>query len=353
MNILLSAYECEPNRGREQGRGWNCALELAKLGHHVWVLTPTKNKALIEPVLATLSLPALTFVYIADSELIRKHLTDKKGTILRYFLWQWKARSVAQALDDAHNFDVVHHVTMGSLTGGSWLWQLKKPFVFGPAGGGQTAPAAFKQYFYDAWWTEACRNFIVNRLIPLHPWLRNTFGHADLVLAANRDSVGLVQRLGAKRAELFFDAGLPEDYFPAEPPVREPADELRLLWVARMFPRKALRLALEAIADVDPAVPVRLTIAGGGSPGDAAAPVARRAGPDGQGNLRWLSDLGCGEGPIPGARRHAVHQPAGYRRGAAAGGHGPGAARSDPRPSGRGRPRSGSGGSKGGGHRAR
>ena len=265
MKILLSAYECEPNRGREQGRGWNCALELAKLGHDVWVLTPSKNKDYIAPVLDSLSLSNLIFVYLDDSALIRRYLTNKTGTILRYFLWQWNACKTAKNLDREHDFDIVHHVTMGSLTGGSWLWQLNKPFVFGPAGGGQVAPSAFKKYFYGAWWTEAWRSLIVNHLIPLNPIIRSTFSRTKLVLAANRDTITLAQRIGARRAELFFDAGLPEDYFPDEPPTRAPSDSLRLFWVARMYPRKALRLALEAVAKVDPSIPVKLTIAGGGT----------------------------------------------------------------------------------------
>jgi glycosyltransferase involved in cell wall biosynthesis len=265
MKILLSAYECEPNRGREQGRGWNCALELAKLGHEVWVLTPSKNKEVVAPELERQALANLKFVYIDDSDLIRRYLTNKTGTILRYFLWQWKAYDIAKALDKVHDFAVVHHVTMGSLTGGSLLWKLGKPFVFGPAGGGQIAPAQFKSYFYDAWWTEACRSFIVNRLIPLNPLTRSTFRHTKLVLAANRDTIALAHRIGAPRADLFFDAGLPDDYFPDALPGRSPSAELRLFWVARMFPRKGLRLALEAVAGVEPSIPVKLTIAGGGT----------------------------------------------------------------------------------------
>ena len=38
-----------------------------------------------------------------------------------------------------------------------------------------------------------------------------------------------------------------------------------MFWVARMFPRKALRIALEAVAGVDSSIPIKLTIAGGGT----------------------------------------------------------------------------------------
>ena len=39
MRILVSAYACEPDAGSELGKGWNIALELARQGHDVTVLT--------------------------------------------------------------------------------------------------------------------------------------------------------------------------------------------------------------------------------------------------------------------------------------------------------------------------
>ena len=37
--ILISAYACCPNRGSEHAVGWNWPLELARMGHEVWVIT--------------------------------------------------------------------------------------------------------------------------------------------------------------------------------------------------------------------------------------------------------------------------------------------------------------------------
>lgn len=264
MKVLLSAYECEPNRGREQGRGWNWALQLASLGYEVWVLTPQRNQDLIETALAQAASPNLHFVYIPDSALIHNYVKGKKGTVLRYLLWQKQAYDIARSLDQEHNFDLVHHLTMGSVTGGSWLWRLKKPFVYGPAGGGQVAPPILKKYFYKGWQVEALRSFIMQRVVPLNPFLRDTFKRTDLVLAANSDTVDLMKQLGAPRAEFFADVGIPDDFFLEAPPVRSPNAELRLFWVARMFPRKALLLALEALSKVNPTIPVKLVIAGGG-----------------------------------------------------------------------------------------
>ena len=47
MNILLSAYACEPNKGSEPGVGWSLAIEMSK-HHNVWVITRDNNKSAIE-----------------------------------------------------------------------------------------------------------------------------------------------------------------------------------------------------------------------------------------------------------------------------------------------------------------
>src|SRR5260370_10983131 len=39
MRVLLSAFQCAPNRGSEPGNGWHWATSLAAYGHDVTVLT--------------------------------------------------------------------------------------------------------------------------------------------------------------------------------------------------------------------------------------------------------------------------------------------------------------------------
>ena len=82
------------------------------------------------------------------------------------------------------------------------------------------------------------------------------------VLVANSDTLSLARRLGAPSAVFMSDLGFPGDSLPSEIPQRDYADQLRLLWVGALRPRKAVRLALEAVREAD--VPVRLTVMGDG-----------------------------------------------------------------------------------------
>ncbi|MEA5597407.1 glycosyltransferase family 4 protein [Rivularia sp. UHCC 0363] len=263
MKVLICAYACMPNRGREEGFGWNNAIQIAQLGHEVWVINLNTAECLEHPLS---KIPNLHFVHVAYP--ILKHVPEgryKYLHFLRYFAWKVKAEQIALQLDKEHNFDIIHHLTIASLQGGPSFTNLKKPLVFGPVGGGQTAPKNFKRYFFGSWFDETLRSFVNCKLIALNPLLHKALKRCDLVLATNQETVQLSQKMTAKNVELFLDSGLPPEYFAVEPPKRLESPELRLLWLSRIEPRKGLFLALEALSKVNSAIPFKLTIIGDGS----------------------------------------------------------------------------------------
>ena len=48
MNILLSAFNCNPHQGSEEAWGWAWAEGLSKMGHEVWVITKAENQPSIK-----------------------------------------------------------------------------------------------------------------------------------------------------------------------------------------------------------------------------------------------------------------------------------------------------------------
>jgi glycosyltransferase involved in cell wall biosynthesis len=266
MRILLSAYSCKPNHGSEDGNGWNWARHLAQLGHEVWVLTRRQNRQVIEEYLANNPLPNLRFVYVtipeAAEHLARAPLGDL-GWQIRYIVWQQRASSVAEQLDRTNKFDVAHHVTWASITGGSKLWSLGKPLVFGPVGGGQVVPPLYQKYFtIGEWRKERLRSFVYTRLARFNRLSRETVRRADLVLTTNRETYDQARQLGASRVESFPVFGVPQDYVPERLPSRSSSEELRLLWVGSPVAKKGCFLALESLSKVSPSVPWRLTVIG-------------------------------------------------------------------------------------------
>ena len=275
MNILLSAYACEPHRGSEEGFGWNWATHLAREGHQVWVMTRPHTKEKIETELAENPVPNLNFIYVDIPKKYKPLIKGQPGVFAHYFIWQRTIVKTASDFLKKHTVDLIHHVTWGSLIGGSRLWKLGKPFVFGPVGGGQVAPSAFKEYFYDTWKQESIRTFITEHILPRHPVTRTMLKHTALLLATNSDTFNIARQMGAPRAELFLDTGLPSHYYADHPKQSFANNQMNILWVGRSLERKALRLSLETVALLN--FPYKMTILGDG-PQDELIP-------------RWIKEL--------------------------------------------------------------
>lgn len=146
MNILLSAYACEPNKGSEPGVGWSWAIELAK-HHSVWVLTRDNNESTINKYLQenpTYKNTNLHFVYVGLSPNLTFWKKGRRGMRLFYMMWQYKATKVAQELHKNINFDLVQHVTFVSYTQPSYMYKLGIPMIWGPISGGENIPNVIK-----------------------------------------------------------------------------------------------------------------------------------------------------------------------------------------------------------------
>ena len=256
MKILLSAYQCLPGAGSELGKGWQWARALSDLGHEVTVLTISDHRDPI--VLAGASGIEFCFVDRLTPRLSRLSATWR--TVGSYARWQDDAaREVAKLSQD---FDVMHHVAWGSLHLGSRLWRLGTPFVYGPIGGGQVAPANYWRYFGRYWPMEMTRTAVTGSLLGLNIRSRETVKAAALTLVTNSATAVAATRLGAGAVRYMLSEGLPPDW-PADNRAR-PTGIPVVLWVGRMLPRKAPLLAVRAFAELRRTMPAALVMAGDG-----------------------------------------------------------------------------------------
>ncbi|UOR03664.1 glycosyltransferase family 4 protein [Hymenobacter aerilatus] len=282
MKVLLSAYACNPTKGGESGIGYSWTQEWLQHGHEVWCFTRPDERADIEAYLAEHVSPEgrakLHFVYVAVPGWVDYLYRWQFGVYLHYMVWQYQAWRAARKLEATVGFDLIHHATYGSLQMASWLWRVGKPLIIGPLGGGQQTPRSFQSYIPDWFKSETMRNTISRVLMAGDRNVRHSIRHAALVLTTNQETAAKVRALGARRVELFLDSGLPESFLPAEFPVREPADQLRLLWLGRLIHRKALPLVLDALTKVAARVPFHLTIVGDGPVGAELPELLRQRG---------------------------------------------------------------------------
>lgn len=146
MNILLSAYACEPNKGSEPGVGWNWAIEIAK-HHNVWIITRDNNEPTITAYLRKhpeYKNENLHFIYVGLSKKLTFWKKGRRGMRLFYMIWQRKAARVAMNWNKKVHFDIVQHITFVSYTQPTYMYKLGVPMIWGPISGGENVPKSIK-----------------------------------------------------------------------------------------------------------------------------------------------------------------------------------------------------------------
>ncbi|MCW2238570.1 glycosyltransferase family 4 protein [Azospirillum canadense] len=266
MKILVSAYDCAPGRGSEAGIGWNWSTHLAKLGEEVWVITQAGNQAVIDDYLARNPIPNFRPVYVPKLKVPDRLSRSVFGTCYPVYLdWQSRILSVARSLDRDIDFDAVHHVSWGSLQLGSKLWQLGKPFFYGPVGGGQTAPDGFRRYFGPQWRNEKLRSFIVHHMSAIAFGAGRTISNARTVFVTNRETEALVTSMGASKVRFLWDSAVPDGWLRTHEDLPVQGNgPLKLIWVGSLIKRKGMGLALDVMQNLRDRIDATLTVIGDG-----------------------------------------------------------------------------------------
>lgn len=265
MKILLSAFAFSPVWGSEPGVGWSWAIELAK-GHELTVLTHRyfeKHMKELEAEMGSLPFEVLYF----DVRPIWHRSFEQYLNSQAYFLrWQFYLRAHVKQLLATRHFDLIHHLTLGTIRYPSFLQKLGVPLVAGPLGGGERAPAGL---YRGISWRERVREALRDVLIWSTRWdpvIHWTWGRTDAVLCRTRESRDALPRHVQQRCALVQEIGCPptiSDDSAMEPPVAGSA--MRLLHVGRLLAWKGMHLALPALAEAAAqGVQWRLTIVGVG-----------------------------------------------------------------------------------------
>ncbi len=264
MRIFLSAYACEPHRGSEPGVGWNWAIELQRQGNAVVVLTRTSLRPKIEQYYrADPAAPQPQFVYY---ELPRPLLYLFRAGMLPeqiyYVIWQMFCVRTARKAAVDHDSELVWHLTLGTIRLPCFLWRLKKPFVYGPAGGGERAPYAMRtDYTLFAHAKDNLRD-VLNWLSRFDPMMRTVFAKADLILARTPESAQLVSRRWKHKVRIVHEVGVVQ----VAPPAGNTRTSLRrVLYVGGFRYWKGITLAMRAFAEfVHSGGVARFTLVGNG-----------------------------------------------------------------------------------------
>lgn len=245
-NVIVSAYACEPNKGSEPGIGWHWVIELAKLNYNVNVITRSNNKDNIELALTKLeSLSNLNFYYYDLPKWMQKTKKMPFGVYYYYYFWQRGIVSVAKKIIEEKEIDVIHHITFGVFRQQSFLWKLKKPFVFGPVGGAEMTPhklltsLPLREYFKEI------LRIGVNYFFRLSPSLNRMFKNTNLILCKTQDTLDFIPKRFDVKKFVEMDIGTTGVFRKQRKKTNN--NKLKVLYVGRFLGWKGIHLSIDAV----------------------------------------------------------------------------------------------------------
>jgi glycosyltransferase involved in cell wall biosynthesis len=217
----------------------------------VWVLTRKKNRRPIEAALAKEPLPNARFIYLDLPRWVRFWKKGRRGLHLYYYLWQLHAYFIGRKLHSRIGFDLAHHVTFVTFWMPSFLALLPPPFVWGPVGGGESAPRNFwysfslKGKFY-----ELLRG-VARTLCQIDPFVRLTARKAGWALATTGQTEKRLLDIGCQRTSILPAIGLAEDEIQWLGGLQRGTDRpFRLVSIGDLLHWKGFELGLRAFASL-------------------------------------------------------------------------------------------------------
>ncbi len=248
VKVLLSAYACEPGKGSEPGVGWNWVKALSQFAK-VWVITRANNRPIIEQALEKEPLPHVHWIYFDLPRWARFWKKGQRGVHLYYYLWQIGAYFIGRRLHREVKFDLVHHVTFVNYWMPSFLALLPVPFIWGPVGGGESAPKTFYRTFSLRGKVYEYVRSLARWLGERDPFVRMTAMKAAVALATTAETAKRLQQLGSRRVEVLSQVALAEEEIArlAAMPTHT-GNPFRLLSLGRFLHWKGFHLGLQAFA---------------------------------------------------------------------------------------------------------
>jgi glycosyltransferase involved in cell wall biosynthesis len=217
--------------------------------HDVWVLTRTYARQQIEAELAVRPVPNLNFIFYDLPPVFRKFKREGQPTQIYYYLWQLFAASSARGLAATVKFDIAHHVTFAKYWAPSLLSFVKLPFVWGPVGGGESAPLSFWKDFGARGLVYELLRSAARWVAEKDPLVRRTARHCAMALGTTDESTGRLRIAGARSVRTCHAIALAKEDFATlyTLPPRENGC-CRFISIGRLLHWKGFHLGIEAFA---------------------------------------------------------------------------------------------------------
>lgn len=246
----MSAYACEPGKSSEPSVGWNVAREMAR-HHDVWVLTRANNRPAIEAAVAEKPVPGLHFIWHDLPSWARWWKQGQRGVQLYYYLWQLSAVRLVRRVHRAVGFDIAHHVTFVKYWVPTCLAFLPVPYVWGPVGGGESAPRSLWKGLSLRGQTHEIVREVFRWLAEQDPLVRVSASRARLAVATTEETATRLRKLRARNVEIFPAIALDSQDTNLSRNRQEEAvtKPLRFISIGNLIDLKGFHLGIQAFAE--------------------------------------------------------------------------------------------------------
>lgn len=277
MKILMSAFACSPVRGSEEGVGWNWAVQAAKQGHEVTVLTQTCDQTDILTALEGGNVPpGLSFDFVMPNWLANFRTATLRIGLrglsdhLTHLLWQFSTYNHVRKKYKEDHFDLIHHITYGGIRHPTLLGLIKTPLVLGPLGGGDRIPFSLRRKFSRLSWIRELVRDLHTWALRFDPITLHACSRARVIYVKTAASKYVLPRRFHEKTAVRMEIGT-HDVVQTVPLQDHHGEVLRLMYAGRFLDLKGMRLGIMALAVARRrGVNARLTLIGPGGPDETS-----------------------------------------------------------------------------------
>ena len=299
LRVVVTAFGMSPIRGSEAATAWQHVSRLTKYHDITALCFPGLQGEIVEECKKYFAekgpQPGLTIEFIEPPPLARL-LERNSSSILRAFVtignrtWQKAAFDRAMEIHRHTPFDAAHHLTITGYREPGYLWQMGIPFFWGPVTGASDVPL---RYLGLMAWRDRTAYIFRNLANALQKRFarrpRQAARAAAQVWAVGQDNVDMVTGMWGVPSQQLFETGT----LPPKPdqPIRtfQPGEKLRLVTAGYLVGRKAISIALRALAIVGDQIPWEYTIMGHGPAKEGWMALANELGLGDR--VRWTGNL--------------------------------------------------------------
>jgi glycosyltransferase involved in cell wall biosynthesis len=184
----------------------------------------------------------MTFLYFDLPYWMRWWKKGGRGAMLYYWMWQKGVVSFIKQQNPA--FDIAHNLNFHNDWTPSYLWQLGKPFVWGPVGHHPLIPKQYlKEFSFKYFWKDRATWLIKNYFWKINTSLKQTAENADFVWCMN-DSVPKKLPLKPQQYQIISSVASQDFGYLQD----ECTDNFTFISAGRLVPLKGFDLTIQAFA---------------------------------------------------------------------------------------------------------